>query len=137
MDMVDVRCRLNGQANCAGGAGSLYGGKLLMQLPIQTTDRLNDGQFAAPATAQDLTLNFGFQCAAGSCNATTSADSVYPNVVKEGKRAVWSLSQLSVLDGGSDGDLVAAPSPASGPCPPACVGNGGEGVFLRQGLSVP
>jgi hypothetical protein len=67
----------------------------------------------------------------------TSADLVIPGLVKEGKRSVWELSQLQILDGGADGDLAAAPSPGSGSCPPACIGNGGETVFLHQGFFVP
>jgi hypothetical protein len=44
---------------------------------------------------------------------------------------------MEVRDGGSDGDLVAASAPSSGVCPPACAGNGGETLFLHQGLFVP
>ena len=67
----------------------------------------------------------------------TSADVVVPGIAREGKRAIWEIGQVQVLDGGSDGNLVAAPSPGSGTCPPACEGNGGETVFLHQGLFAP
>ena len=44
-----------------------------------------------------------------------------PGVVPEGKRAMWQLGQIQVLDGGSDG--VASTTPNS--------------VFARQGVFVP
>ena len=65
---------------------------------------------------------------------TTSADAVLPDLVREQKRAIWQLGEIQVFDGGADGDLAAA---AGGSCPPACVANGGEELFLRQGLFVP
>jgi hypothetical protein len=82
-------------------------------------------------------FQFGMQCSSGACNISTAADSVIPGLVQEGKRAIWELSNVQVLDGGADGDLVAAPAPGSGACPPACVGNDGETVFLRQGFFTP
>jgi hypothetical protein len=134
----NVRCLGSpGQQNCAAGAGSLYGGKVLVQSTLRITDRLNGPSLTAPATAADVPLSVGLQCSSGACSTTTSADAVYPGVTLEQKRAIWQLGQLKVFDGGSDGALVAAPAPASGACPPACAGNGGETEFLRQGLFVP
>jgi hypothetical protein len=137
--LTDVRCTMPGQGNCAGApatAGELYNGKVLMRIVLRMTDRLN-GPTQNPGSAIDTAFPVGLQCASGSCNSTTSADSVYPNVVQEQRRAVWQLGQVEVLDGGSDGELVAIPAPASGACPPACQGNGGEAVFMRQGFFVP
>ena len=91
----------------------------------------------APGTASDVTFQFGTQCFTGSCNVNTSADSVIPGLVVESKRAVWELGKIQVRDGGPDGDLVDAPSPAVGTCPPVCAGNGGETVFLTQGFFTP
>jgi hypothetical protein len=82
-------------------------------------------------------FRWGLQCTTGACSSVTSADSVIPAIAQEGKRAVWDISEVQVLDGGPDGDLVAAPSPGSGSCPPACEGNGGETLFLHQGLLIP
>jgi hypothetical protein len=85
----------------------------------------------------DYPLQAGMQCASGACSISTSADAVIPNLAQEQKRAVWQLSRMEVRDGGSDGNLVAASAPASGVCPPACAGDGGETLFLHQGLFVP
>jgi hypothetical protein len=110
---------------------------LLGAVTIRMTDRLNGPGQTSPATVIDFPLNWGLQCSAGACNSTTSADAVTPGLVRESKRAIWQLSQVEFLDGGPDGELMSAPPPASGTCPPACGGNDGETVFLRQGLFVP
>jgi hypothetical protein len=117
--------------------GATYLGKLLFNMTLRMTDRLNGLSLAESGTVSDIPFNLGFGCSVGACNLTTSADSVMPNMVREQKRAIWQLSQVQVLDAGLDGDLVAAPTPASGVCPPACQGNGGETKFLQQGLFVP
>jgi hypothetical protein len=135
--LADVRCvGAGGQANCVGAAGSLYSGKVLLRTTIRITDRLHGGSLA-PGTMNDTPLNIGFQCASGSCTTTTSVDSVFPNVAQEQRRAVWQLGQVEILDAGLDGALNAAPAPSTGVCPPSCVGNGGETVFMRQGLLAP
>jgi hypothetical protein len=132
--ITDVRC-LGTSGGCSS-AGGTYSGKLLLSTALRLTDRLN-GSLQEPGTAADSPLQVGMQCASGSCSVSTSADAVIPNLVQELKRAVWQLSQLEVRDGGTDGDLVAAPSPLSGICPPACVGNDGETLFLHQGIFIP
>jgi hypothetical protein len=131
----DVRC-LAVTGGCGVGGGT-YGGKLLISIPLRMTDRFNGPSLTVPATATDTPFNFGAQCSSGSCSVSTSADAVLPFLVREQQRAVWAISQVQVYDGGADGNLVSAPAPASGGCPPACVGNGGETVFLRQGLFAP
>ena len=133
--IAGVRC-VGVSGGCVG-AGGTYGGKLLFAATLRITDRFNGPSLAEPATVTDVPLRFGLQCSAGSCSSSTSADAVIPGIAREQKRAIWQLSQLETLDGGSDGDLVAAPSPASGVCPPACAGNGGEAAFLTQGLFAP
>jgi hypothetical protein len=62
---------------------------------------------------------------------------VLPGLVPEGKRTIYEIVQLEILDGGADGDLAISPSPASGSCLPACTGNDDETVFLRPGLFAP
>jgi Tol biopolymer transport system component len=130
-----VRCvGVSGGCTATGGT---YAGKLLLSTMIRMTDRFNGPSLAEGATATDVPLNFGVQCAVGACTLATSADAVTFGLVREQKRAVWALSQLQVLDGGPDGDFVPAPPPGAGSCPPVCFGNGGETVFLQQGLFVP
>jgi hypothetical protein len=58
----------------------------------------------------------------GACNITTTADAVMPGVAKEGQRAVWELGQVSVYDGGADGDADTA---------------GDNTLFAVQGLFAP
>ena len=133
--LTGIYCR--GVSGSCASAGSLYAGKVMANTNLRITDRLNGPEQNVPATAEDYPLQWGIQCTGGSCSMVTSADSIIPAVAKEGKRSVWQLSQLRVFDGGSDGNLVSAPAPGSGGCPPACAGNGGEAVFLHQGLFVP
>jgi hypothetical protein len=109
---------------------------VLFTTSVRMTDRLN-GPFLEPGTVTDSPLQVGMQCTSGACNITTSADAVIPGLVQEGKRSVWQLGDIQVMDGGSNGTLSAAPAPGSGACPPACVGNDSEGLFMRQGFFAP
>jgi dipeptidyl aminopeptidase/acylaminoacyl peptidase len=134
-ETTDTRCvAATGGCTAAGGA---YSGKVLASTTMRITDRLNGVGQGSPGTVIDNPFTFGVQCAAGACSGASSFDAVIPGMVQEQKRAVWQLGQVEVLDGGSDGDLVAALSPASGICPPACARNDDEAVYLRQGLLAP
>jgi VCBS repeat protein len=132
--ITDVRC-LGTTGGCSA-AGGTYSGKLLLNTGLRITDRQNI-PIQEAATAIDTLFQVGMQCASGVCSVSTTADAVIPGIVQEQKRAVWQLSRIEVRDGGSDGNLVAAGAPASGVCPPACAGNGGETLFLHQGIFVP
>jgi hypothetical protein len=129
--LAGVRC-----AGVSGGcisAGVPYEGKVLGVLDLRLTDRQNGAGEAKAGTVVDTPFTWGIQCVVGACSSTTSADAVSPGLALEQKRAVWGLRAASVLDGGADGDLAAA----GGSCPPACVANDGETVFLRSGLFAP
>jgi hypothetical protein len=56
-------------------------------------------------------------------------NSYYPAAVTAGKRAIWAIEDVKVLDPGPNGTGFAA-------CPPVC-GDGDEAVFMRQGIFVP
>jgi hypothetical protein len=63
----------------------------------------------------DTPFRFTFACSettvgdvGGTCRAVTTADTVTPGIAREGKRAVWELSQFRVFDGGADGDVDTA-----------------------------
>ena len=56
-----------------------------------------------------------------TCSATTSADALRPGTVIEGKRAIWALNSVQVMDGGPDGDPFTDDNE----------------VFATQGLFVP
>ena len=41
---------------------------------------------------------------------STSADAVVPGIAQEGRRAIWDLGKVRVLDGGADGDTQTGPN---------------------------
>jgi hypothetical protein len=133
-NLTDVRC--TGTSGGCSSTGGTYSGMVLLTTSLRMTDRLN-GPFLEPGTVTDSPLQVGMQCTSGACSITTTADAVIPGLVLEGKRSVWQLGEIQVMDGGANGTLATAPAPASGACPPACAGNDGEGLFMRQGFFAP
>lgn len=138
-DLKGVRCvGAPGQGGCPGGAGSLYGGKLLASLTTRMTDHDNFSGLACdpncPGTAVDVPLQVGTQCSSGACNFVTSLDLTIPGIIKEQKRMVLALDRTEVQDAGADGNLAGGVS-----CPPTCAQNGGDGAAtaLVQGTFVP
>jgi WD40 repeat protein len=127
----DVRCRTGVTGSpCTNPnvqAGADYFGQLTIRLPVRVTDHYNlpapGGN--SPATG-DTTMTFFAYCTATSdtsigstCPLTSSVKAWYPGGVQQGRRAVFELGQVEVLDGGPDG-------------------RGANAVpFLRQGLFVP
>jgi hypothetical protein len=86
-----------------------YSGELRGALGLRMTDRINSPGQLIPATAMDVDLGFTIACAptaesaiGGSCNLTTSADTLAAGTVLEGRRAIWGLGQVRVFDGGAD-----------------------------------
>ena len=55
------------------------------------------------------------------CSLNTTADALTPGTVTEDKRAIWEMKEVTVLDGGADGDAETA----------------GNTTFLQQGIFVP
>jgi hypothetical protein len=105
-----------------------YTGELLVATTLRMTDRYNGGQLADAATAVDTPFRFPVPCVAtadpnigATCSIVTSADGVIADMVKEGKRAVWSLGRVEVYDGGPDGDVDTADNT----------------LFAHQGLFAP
>ncbi len=140
VSVTDVRCASTSPA-CPDGPQSDYAGRLLLiNPPLQLTDK--DGQPATngqgAATGQtnfpvpfDCTPTVPGQITIGSsCSISTTADAVVPNVIKEGHRAIWESGPVHVRDAGPNGTGFGAG------CPPAC-GDGDETLFLRQGIFVP
>jgi Tol biopolymer transport system component len=104
-----------------------YTGELRTSLPLRITDRLGYGNGAV--TTQAIAFAFTVPCTATSdttvgatCAVSTSADSVVPGAVTEGKRAIWELGQVAVFDGGADGTASTT---------------GDNTLFARQGIFVP
>jgi uncharacterized protein len=87
-----------------------YTGELRAVFGLRITDRYNGNPLAYPATVDDTPFGFTVGCSAtvgsegGACNVATSADAVMSDVIREGKRTIWGLSQVQVFDGGADGD---------------------------------
>jgi hypothetical protein len=142
----DVRCvGVGGQLNCAGGAASLYNGKILLDIPMRLTDHFNatTGQACAGTTTCVATvttsslLPLGSQCTSGNCGVATSADASVPGFVQELKRAVLEFGEVQFQDAGLNGNLVGAPAPSTGTCPPACAQDDAATVFMTQGLFAP
>jgi hypothetical protein len=104
-----------------------YTGELRTRLSTRITDRLGPAP-DEPATVQDSLFYVTVPCAATSdpgvgatCGVATTLDAVVPGAIPEGRRSVWQLAQIDVLDGGSDG--IAATTPNT--------------LFARQGIFVP
>ncbi len=133
VSITDVRC--SGYSFDCRGPGLDYEGSMLLDVGLRITDKLNGPAQNLSATVQDTVLRAPFTCVAtasssgSTCSLHTSADAVIPGMVPEGKRSVWGLGQVTILDSGLNGTGYAN-------CPPTC-GDGDETTFLRQGLFVP
>ena len=135
ISVTDVRCKVGaspcGAANSQAGAD--YTGELTPRIGIRLTDAFNAvgaGGGTQRATMQDHSLSGSVQvpCTAtgstsigATCALATTLDAVAPGTVLDGKRAVWQVGQIEVLDGGSDGEASTTPNSR----------------FLVQGVSVP
>jgi hypothetical protein len=135
LSLTDVRCA--GVSLECTAAGFDYTNRLFAKTVLRLTDKANGTFGNAVATAMDVPLGIPIDCVATSdlaigsdCNVTTTADSLYPGLVREQSRAVWELGTVEVYDSGPNGTGL-----ESG-CPPAC-GDGDEQVFMHQGLFVP
>jgi hypothetical protein len=110
-----------------------YEGELLLRLPTRITDMANalpsTTDFSDRATVVPANFDVVVPCSAtasetigSTCSITTSADSVAPGAVQEGKRAIWATNQIQVLDGGFDGQAATASD---------------NSLYAIQGLFVP
>jgi len=134
-DVTDVLCRGPNGAPflpCGApnrvGASEDYAGELRATVGVRITDKDNGGPPGA-GTMSDTSLSVTAPCVdnadttiGASCSVTTTAEAVIPGSVKEGQRAIWQMGQVTVFDGGPDGD---AETPT------------GDKVFLRQGIFIP
>jgi N-acetylmuramoyl-L-alanine amidase len=105
-----------------------YTGELQAKLTLRITDMSSGTSGSDPATSVDAPLRITIPCTAtsgasgGTCSITTTADTVLPGAVPEGRRSVWELGPVEVFDGGADG-LASS--------------TGDNSLFARQGLFVP
>ncbi len=118
-----------------------YVGQLLLATEMRITDSWAPH---APATMEDAAFAVPMNCVStpqpdpqtrntlgGSCEFSTTLDTLIPGFAREGARAVIAAFSVAVKDAGRDATI----DPASG-CPPTC-GTGDEAVFLRQGAFLP
>jgi hypothetical protein len=127
-DEADVALRLSitDVRNRAGLTD--YVGEVQLRTDLTITDRSNGAAAAEPGTGQSVPLPVAIPCAAtpdtgvgSTCSLTSTLDAVIPGIVAESARAMWEMGQVSVLDGGPDGDVDTPDNT----------------VFARQGVFVP
>jgi hypothetical protein len=107
-----------------------YTGELQAWVRLRLTDRYNaESPSRNAATTVDLPFAFNVPCAPTSatdrgstCSVTTTADTLTPGTVLEGKRAIWDLSRVQLYDGGPDGRMST---------------KSGNALFEVQGIFVP
>ena len=127
-DDADVKLDLKITNVMKTSDGSDYTGELRLELPVRITDRLN-GAPVDPGTVTDTSVFATVPCTptadttlGSACMLSTTVDTLVPNTLLEGWRAVWALDQIKVHEGGTDGD---ADTP------------GDNELFAVQGLFVP
>jgi Tol biopolymer transport system component len=118
-DQADVA--LTAQLNDVRQKSSLadYTGQLGVRLTLRITDRRNAPALGnvRPGTLPVQQFSFAMPCTAtgdttvgSTCTVSTTADAVMPNVVAEGKRAIWEVAGTEVYDGGADGVFATTPN---------------------------
>ena len=101
----DVRCGPQGGTACPGGVTQDFAGRLVLRTSVRVTDKANTGD---AGTVQSFPLDFPVQCtpsatAGGTCDATTSLNSLLPGAIVEGQRSIIELGQMRVYDPGPNG----------------------------------
>ena len=118
----DVRCKAGttacGNANAADGAD--YTGQLQGNATIRISDHFNavaPGGGTDAATVVDIPFPVPAACAntastaeGGLCTSNTSANATVPGAVKDGKRAIVEVGQITITDGGPDGQNATTPN---------------------------
>jgi hypothetical protein len=128
LSLSDVRCG-SGATTCGppnDRGGPDYTGEVQLEHLVRLTEKT---QPSDPTTVQDFRFRVDSACTATSSTATgaacsvhTSANAVAPGAVHDGRRTIWQMGPVRVLDGGADGDAGTA---------------GDNLLFAKQGLFVP
>ncbi len=131
---TDVLC-VTANTPCPGGAGSDFQGTAALQLSMLTTDRRSGVFERVPATVA-MVVSLPVACTAtanpdlgGRCSLSTTADTALPGFAKGGRRSIFQLTRINLIDPGPDGAFGSN-------CPPTC-GSGDERVYLRESLFTP
>jgi hypothetical protein len=117
-NITDVRCKPATAATVCASAntadGPDYSGGLQGNATIRISDHYNGPTLTEAATVVDIPFPVGASCATtvntigGLCTANTSANAVVPGSVKDAQRAVVEIGQISISDGGADGNVSTA-----------------------------
>src|SRR4029079_11116594 len=90
-----------------------YAGELQVDQTVQITDRSNGPASDEPGTVQANPYRFTVPCAAtasttigGTCSLSSTFNAILPGSVVDSRRAVGELGQVSVFDGGRDGQAA-------------------------------
>ena len=133
---VGIRSEISDVRNASDQSD--YAGNVILRLRSRVTDRAGGGFGGLSVTSQDFRFDVPISCTPSApapngsdCSVSTTADSLWPGFIKEGKRMVMSTWEISVLDAGADGDIGGPPD-----CPRFC-GTGDEQRFLEQGTFTP
>jgi hypothetical protein len=128
MNLSDIRCG-PGTTACGAAndrAGADYTGELQMEHVVRLTDR---STLYDALTTQDFPFRVRVGCSATSstatgavCSVLTSANALVPGLLHPGRRAIWQMGEVRVLDGGADRDADTA---------------GDNRLFATQGIFVP
>jgi ABC-type phosphate transport system substrate-binding protein len=105
-----------------------YTGEVEVTSTVRITDRLSGTAENQPATVQDTPFGVTVPCVAtgstaigGACSISTTFDAVMPGSILEVRRSIWQMGQITVNDGGADGDVQTGPNT----------------IFAKQGIFVP
>jgi hypothetical protein len=121
-DSTDIRCKAGvtacGSANTADGPD--YTGQLQGNATIRITDHYNavaPGGGTDAATVVDIPFPVPATCAATAdasigarCSTNTSANATVPGSVLDAKRAIVEIGQITITDGGPDGQNGTTPN---------------------------
>jgi hypothetical protein len=107
-----------------------YTGELQTWVRLRLTDRANaDSPSRNAATTDEIPFTFTVPCTpttatdrGSTCSVNTTADTLAPGTVVEGKRSTWDLAKVQLIDGGPDG-LAASKT--------------GNALFEVEGVFVP
>jgi hypothetical protein len=88
-----------------------YTGELQTWVRLRLTDRANaDSPSRNAATTDEIPFTFTVPCTpttatdrGSTCSVNTTADTLAPGTVVEGKRSIWDLAKVQLIDGGPDG----------------------------------
>jgi hypothetical protein len=116
---TDIRClpatsaAVCNSANTA--AGPDYSGQVQGNALIRISDHYNGVGLNEAATVVDIPFPVNGQCAntvattiGGTCTTNTTANAVVPGAVKDNQRGIVEVGQLSINDGGADGQISTA-----------------------------